>query len=120
MEIGASNVRFNSGESYFEGLEGAGVDHAKTTSNYYSSSSGTVAVFTYDMSFSLPSNANITRVYCEVNGHAESTSQSNEYMCVQLRSGSTDLSDEINFKDIGTSNTTVTLECETLPTVAQL
>ena len=111
---------FNSGESYFEGLEGNGVDASKTTSNYYSSSSGTQAVFTYDLSFDLPSNANITRVYCEVNGHAESTSQSSEYMCVQLKSGNTELSEEINFKDVSTSNTTITLEAETLPTVSQL
>lgn len=111
---------FNSGESYFEGLEGNGVDASKTTSNYYSSSSSTHAVFQYDMSFSIPSGATIERVYCEVNGHAESSSNSNEYMCVQLRSGSTDLSEEINFKDVSTSNTTITLECETLPTVSQL
>jgi len=111
---------FNSGESYFSGLVGNGVDASQTTSNYYSSGSGTIAVFTYEMGFTLPSNANITRVWCEVNGHAESTSNSSEYMCVQLISGSTDLSEEINFKEIGTSNTTVTLECETLPTVAQI
>lgn len=109
-----------SGATYFQGLVGKGVDNTKTTSNYYSGGSGTIAVFTYDLSFSLPSNANITRVWCEVNGHAESTSQSSEYMCVQLISGSNQLSDEINFKDISTSNTTVTLEAETLPTVAQI
>ncbi len=109
------------GASYFQGLVGAGVDHTQTTSNYYSSSSGTTAVFQYGMAFSnIPSNAIIERVYCEVNGHAESTSQSSEYMCVQLKSGSVDLSAEINFKDIGTSNTTITLEATTLPTVAQL
>lgn len=112
---------FDSGESHFEGLEGNGVDALQTTSNYYSSSSSTRAVFTYDLDFSgIPSNAVITRLYCQVNGHAESTSNSNEYMCVQLRSGSTDLSDEINFKDVGTSNTTITLEATILPTVAQL
>lgn len=111
---------FNSGQSYFEGLEGAGVDHTQTTSNYYSSGSGTIAVFTYDMGITVPSGATITRVWCEVNGHAESTSNSNEYMCAQLISGSTELSDELNFKDVGTSNSTQTLEAHTLPTVAQL
>lgn len=111
---------FNSGESYFEGLEGNGVDASQTTTNYYSSSSSTHAVFTYEMGVTLPSNANIGRVYCEVNGHAESTSNSSEYMCVQLISGTTELSEEINFKEVSTSNTTVTLECETLPTVEQL
>lgn len=110
-----------SGASYFSGIVGNGVDASKTTSNYYSGGSGTITVFTYDMSFTdIPSNATITRVYCEVNGHAESTSNSNEYMCAQLISGSTNLSDELNFKSIGTSNSTQTLECETIPTIAQL
>ena len=109
------------GASYFQGLVGKGVDASQTTSNYYSSGSGTIAVFTYDMSFTdIPSNATIKRVWCEVNGHCENASQSSEYMCVQLKSGNTELSEEINFKTIGTSNTTVTLEAETLPTIAQL
>lgn len=111
---------FNSGESYFQGLVGKGVDNTKTTSNYYSGGRSTIAVFTYDMSFNLPSNAVITRVWCEVNGHAESTSNSSEYMCAQLISGSTDITEELNFKDVGTSNSTQTLEATTIPTVAQL
>ena len=111
----------SSGASYFQGLVGKGIDNTKTTSNYYSSGSGTIAVFTYDMSFTdIPSDATITRVYCEINGHAESTSQSNEYMCAQLISGSTNLSEELNFKSIGTSNSTQTLECTTIPTISQL
>lgn len=110
-----------SGASYFQGLVGKGVDNTKTTSNYYSSGSSTIAVFTYDMSFTdIPSNATITRVWCEVNGHAESTSQGSEYMCAQLISGSTNLSSELNFKSIGTSNSTQTLEATTIPTIAQL
>lgn len=110
-----------SGATYFQGLVGKGVNNTATTSNYYSSSSGTIAVFTYNLSFSdIPSNATITRVYLEVNGHAESTSQSNEYMCVQLFNGSTAISSELNFKSIGTSNSTQTVEATTLPTVAQL
>lgn len=110
-----------SGASYFSGIVGHGVDATKTTTNYYSSGSSTVANFTYELDFSdIPSNATITRLYCEVNGHAESTSNSNEYMCVQLMSGSTALSSETNFKSIGTSNTTITLEATTLPTVSQL
>ena len=117
LESGSFN---GSGESYFEGIVGNGVNASETTSNYYSGGSSVQAVFTYDMSFSLPSNANITRVWCEVNGHAESTSNASEYMCVQLKSGSTDLSEQINFKDIGTSNTTITLEADTLPTVSQI
>ena len=110
-----------SGATYFSGLVGAGVDHTKTTSNYYSGGSGTIAVFTYDLDFEdIPSNATITELYCEVNGHAESTSQSNEYMCAQLISGSTNISAELNFKSVGTSNSTQTLTATTLPTVAQL
>lgn len=110
-----------SGASYFSGLVGAGVDHTKTTSNYYSGGSGTIAVFTYDLEFEdIPSNATVTELYCEVNGHAESTSNSSEYMCVQLISGNIDISEEINFKSIGTSNTTVTLTATTLPTITQL
>lgn len=110
-----------SGATYFEGLEGKGVDNTQTTSNYYSSGSGTIAVFTYKLELpEIPNDATITRLYCQVNGHAESTSQSSEYMCVQLRSGNTGLSDETNFKSVGTSNTTITLEADTLPTAAQL
>lgn len=109
------------GATYFSGLVGKGADNTQTTSNYYSSGSGTIAVFTYDLSFTnIPSNATIKRVYCEVNGHAESTSQSAEYMCAQLKSGNTELSEELNFKSVGTSNSTQTLEATTLPTVAQL
>lgn len=112
---------FNSGASWFEGIVGNGYDTSDTTSsNYYSSSSSTIAVFTYDMGITLPSGANINRVYCMVNGHAESSSNSSEYMCVQLISGSTEFSEEINFKSVSTSNTTVTLECDTMPTVSQL
>lgn len=110
-----------SGATYFEGLEGKGVDNTQTTSNYYSGGSGTIAVFTYKLEFpDIPNDATITRLYCQVNGHAESTSQSSEYMCAQLRSGDTELSDETNFKSVSTSNTTITLEADTLPTAAQL
>lgn len=112
---------FNSGQSWFEGIEGNGADTTETTtSNYYSSSSSTTAVFTYDMGITIPSNAEVTRLYCRVSGHAESTSQGSEYMCAQLISGSTHLTDELNFKNVGTSNSIQTLEATTLPTVAQL
>ena len=113
---------FNSGASWFEGIVGQGYDTDNiTTSNYYSSSSSTQAVFQYDVSFTgIPDDANITSLYMMVNGHAESTSNNNEYMCVQLKSGSTDLSEEFNFKSAGTSNSTQTVTATTLPTVAQL
>lgn len=111
----------SSGASYFEGIVGNGVNATQTTSNYYSSGSGQTVVFQYSMAFTnIPSNATIERVYCEVNGHAESTTNASEYMCVQLKSGSTNLSSQLNFKDVGTTNSTQTLECTTLPTVSQL
>lgn len=112
---------FNSGESYFQGLVGKGHDNTQTTSNYYSGGSSTIAVFTYDVPFEgIPDNATINSLYMRVNGHAESTSQSNEYMCVRLISGSTNLSDELNFKSVGTSNSTQTVTANVTPTIAQL
>lgn len=109
-----------SGASYFEGLVGKGYNNnSQTTSNYYSSGSGTIAVFTYDMGVTLPSNATITSCYVMVNGHAESTSQSSEYMCAQLLAGSTAITNELNFKSVGTSNSTQTIQATTLPTAAQ-
>lgn len=110
-----------SGASYFQGLTGKGHTASTTTSNYYSSSSSTQAVFQYTIDLGdIPSNAVIDRLYMMASGHAESTSQSSEYMCVQLKSGSTELSEKYNFKEAGTSNTVQTIEAETLPTVAQL
>lgn len=111
-----------SGASYFQGIVGHGANASTTTSNYYSSGSGTIAVFTYDLNFSnIPSNATITELYVQVNGHAESTSNGNEYMCAALYLGtSTAISDELNFKSVGTSNSTQTITATTLPTVAQL
>lgn len=111
-----------SGATYFQGLVGKGHTATQTTSNYYSSGNNVQAVFQYDVSFDdVPSNATIKSLYMMVNGHAESTSQSSEYMCVQLRSGSTDLSEKYNFKSSGsTSNSTQTINATTLPTVAQL
>ena len=109
------------GASYFQGLVGKGYDNTQTTSNYYSGGSGTIAVFTYDVPFTdIPSNATITNLYMMVNGHAEDTSNSNEYMCVQLISGSTNLSDELNFKSVGTSNSTQTVTANVTPTISQL
>ena len=109
------------GATYFSGIVGNGVDATQTTSNYYSSGSGTNAVFTYSMAFTdIPSNAVIESVEVQVNGHAESTSNSSEYMCVQLKSGDTYLSEQLNFKDVGTSNSTQTLTATMIPTVSQL
>ena len=108
------------GATYFSGLVGKGYNGSTTTSNYYSSGNGTIAVFTYNMGFTIPADSEITDVYVMVNGHAESTSQSSEYMCAQLISGSTELSSELNFKSIGTSNSTQTIHATTLPTIEQL
>lgn len=111
-----------SGASYFQGIVGNGHTASTTTSNYYSSGSGVKAVFNYAISFNnIPSDAIITRLYMMASGHAESTSNTSEYMCVQLKSGNTELSEQYNFKDSGnTSNSTQTIEATTLPTVAQL
>lgn len=109
-----------SGSTYFSGLVGKGHTSTTTTSNYYSSSSSTIAVFTYDISFDIPSTATVTNLYVMVNGHAESTSNSNEYMCAQIISGSTALSSELNFKSVGTSNSTQTITATTMPTAAQV
>lgn len=110
-----------SGGTYFAGIVGNGENASTTTTNYYSSGSSTIAVFKYDMSIQdIPSNATITNAYCKVNGHAESTSNDNEYMCVQLYSNNTALTSELNFKTIGTSNSTQTLTFTTTPTPEQL
>lgn len=112
--------RFNSGESHFEGLVGKGHTASQTTSNYYSSGSGVIAVFTYDLSFTIPSNAIVTNLYVIVNGHAESTSNSSEYMCAQLISGNTNISEELNFKSVGTSNSNQTITADIMPTPEQV
>lgn len=108
-----------SGESHFSGLVGKGYNASTTSSNYYSGSSSSQVVFTYDMGFDLPEGSEVTDLYVMVNGHAESTSQSSEYMCAQLICGDTELSDELNFKSVGTSNSTQTIHATTLPTAEQ-
>ena len=108
-----------SGASYFSGLNGKGHTATTTSSNYYSSGSGVIAVFTYDISFTLPAGSVVTNLYVMVSGHAESTSNASEYMCAQIVSGSEELSDELNFKSVGTSNSTQTITAHTMPTVEQ-
>lgn len=101
--------------TYFTGIIGHGINATRTISNYRSNDSHTV--FEYDMSFdSIPSNVTIERVYCEVNGHAENTSSS--CMSVQLKSGSTYLSEKVDFKITGSNNVVVTLQAT--PTISQL
>lgn len=110
-----------SGSSYFQSIVGNGYNASQTTSNYYSSGSNVQAVFTYDIGMThIPSNATITDMYLEVNGHAENATQSSEYMCVQLKSGNTYFSNQYNFKSAGTSNTTQTITATKIPTFAEL
>lgn len=108
-----------SGASYFSGLSGKGHESTTTTTNYYSGGNGVIAVFTYDIPFTLPANAVVTDLYVLVTGHAESTSNSSEYMCAQIISGNDELSDELNFKNVGTSNSTQIIRAHTMPTVEQ-
>ena len=118
--VGTDNFNSTSARSFFQNLVGKGVDNTKTTTNYYSKSNTTTS-FTYDLIFeNVPSNAIIKSLYCEINGHAESTASAQEFLCVQLVSNEVNLSEEINFKAIGTANTTITLEATTLPTISQL
>ncbi len=109
-----------SGASYFSGMVGKGYNGSTTTSNYYSGGSGVIAVFTYDMSFTLPAGSVVTNLYFKVNGHAENTSNASEYMCARLISGDTELTPELNFKDVGTSNSTQTIVATVMPTVEQV
>ena len=111
-----------SGATYFQGIVGHGYNTSDTTtSNYYSSSSSTQAVFQYDVGFTdIPNDATITNLYMKANGHAESTSNSSEYMCVQLKSGDSIFTEKYNFKRAGTSNSTQTINYTSLPTISQL
>ena len=53
--------------------------------------------------------------------HASTVLETNDkIMCAQLISGSTELTEELNFKSIGTSNSIQTLECTDMPTPTQL
>ena len=109
-----------SGSSYFSGLVGKGYTATTTNTNYYSGSSGAITVFRYLTNINLPSNAEVTDCYVMVNGHAESTSNTNEYMCVQLfAADGTALTSELNFKSKATTNSTQTIYATVLPTVDQ-
>lgn len=112
--------RFYAYENLFSTRTGHGADTTdQTTYNAYAPN-GQVVICRYSAFFNVPRNSTITRVYCDINGHAESTEKDDEYMCVQLVSGSTVLSEKINFKDVGITNTTIRLECTSIPTHGQL
>lgn len=112
-----------SGASYFSRLVNKGFDAATTTSNYYASSSTTIAVFKYNMPITdISATSTITNCYLKVTGKCESTSNNNEYMCISLLAeDETVIIPEYNFKDSGsTSLSTQTLYATTLPTIEQL
>lgn len=118
--VGTDNFNTTNVRTFFQGLVGKGIDNTQTNSNHYSKNNTTTS-FTYDLIFeNVPSNAIIKSLYCEINGHAESITNAQEFLCVQLVSNEVNLSEEINFKTIGTTNTTITLEATTLPTISQL
>lgn len=111
-----------SGSSYAEyavGHTAESPSSSGTSSNMYASSSSTgYAAYSFDFS-AIPSNATIEGIEVRCYGHRESSTISSTYVsqCV-LYSGSTAISDEVDFPS--TSNSIITLTPTTLPTRAQL
>lgn len=111
-----------SGSSYAEYAVGHSAESPSssgTSSNMYASSGSTgYAAYSFDFS-DIPSNATIEAIEVRCYGHRESSTISSSYVsqCV-LYSGSTAISDEVDFPS--TSNTMITVEPTTLPTRAQL
>ena len=92
-----------------------------STSNTYSSGSGTVGYIDYSFGIDaslFPSNATITNVTCAVTGHCENTSQSSEVSRVTLYLDGNAISSTESFT--ATSNTTVNLTATTLPTISNV
>lgn len=85
---------------------GKSADAGSSTSNMYSSGSGSTGVveYSFDLS-SIPSNATITSVSCQVKAHEENASRSS--FTLQLYAGSTAKGSETTVS--GTSNTIYTL-----------
>ena len=72
----------------YQNAIGKGADTAAASGNDYCSSRNSYAYIYYSFDFSsIPSNANIISVACQVKGHAESTSQSSERARCQLYVG---------------------------------
>lgn len=90
-----------------------------TSSNMYASSGSTgYAAYSFDFS-SIPSDAVIEDIEVRCYGHRESSTISSNYVskCVLYRDG-TAISDEVDFPS--TSNTTITVTPNTMPTRSQL
>lgn len=101
-----------SGSSYAEYAVGHSAENPSgsgTSSNMYASSGSTgYAAYSFDFS-DIPSNATIEEIEVRCYGHRESSTISSSYVskCV-LYSGSSAVSDEVDFPS--TSNSTITLE----------
>jgi len=92
-----------------------------STSNTYSSGSGTVGHIDYSFGIDssiFPSNATITAVTCAATGHCENASQSSEVSRVTLYLDGGAISDTEDFTS--TSNTTVNLTATTLPAISNV
>ena len=111
---------FAENESYIRDATSDGADTTRRTTQNAWAPSGQIVICRFVASFNIPSGIGIKRVYCDVNGRAENLASAQEYMCVQLVSGTTPLSEQINFKDISNTDTTYRLECTTIPTHEQL
>lgn len=93
----------------YQSAIGNGSDADDSSGNDYCSSSGSTAHIDYSFgTIEIPSEATITSVTCVVKGHCESTSNSSEVAECALYSGSTRLSDAIEFES--TYDTTITLD----------
>lgn len=119
-DVTTSNIQ--SGSSYAEYAVGHTAESPYSTSSSsnmyaYSDSTG-YAAYSFDFS-SIPSNATIEDIEVRCYGHRESSTISSTYVsqCV-LYQGSTAISDEVDFPS--TSNSTITLTPNTMPTRSQL
>lgn len=111
-----------SGSSYAEYAVGHSAESPSssgTSSNMYASSSSTgYAAYSFDFS-GIPSNATIEDIEVRCYGHRESNTISSTYVsqCV-LYSGSTAISDEVDFPS--TNNSTITVRPTIIPTRSAL
>ncbi len=95
----------------YQNAIGKGADTASASGNDYCSSRNSYAYVYYSFDFSsIPNNANIISVECQVKGHAENTSQSSERARCQLYVGTS--TEKGSYSDF-TSTTTQTLTLTT-------
>lgn len=115
-----STHSIQSGSSYAQYAVGHSAENPySSTSNMYASQSSTgYAAYSFDFS-DIPSNATIEDIEVRCYGHRESNTISSTYVsqCV-LYSGSSAISDEVDFPS--TSNSTITVVPDTMPTRSQL